>query len=242
MLDTILLDLDGTLLKFSQEAFLNVYLAELKKVFVKLEMDTKLSIKALLDGTEAMIANDGSMLNAQRFWEKFATCLGLTDERCKTVEAACNGFYANEFNIAKSVMEPNDISNRLVKRLTTKGYNVVLATNPLFPDCAVTTRLDWIDLLPQDFKLITHYANSTYCKPNIEYYREVFAKIGKEPTQCLMAGNSPTDDMCVGSLGTETFLVTDYIENKTGVDITAYRHGTLAELETYLEALPAIMR
>jgi FMN phosphatase YigB (HAD superfamily) len=240
MIDTILLDLDGTLLKFSQDAFINAYLAELKKVFAKLGMDTESSLKAVMTGTKAMLVNDGSMLNSQRFWEKFAGCLEFTEERCKAIEAACDNFYLNEFNAVKSVMEPNDISKRLVRMLATKGYSVVLATNPLFPACAVTTRLDWIGLTPQDFQFITHYENSTYCKPRPEYYQEIFAGISKEPAQCFMAGNSPTEDMCVGSLGAETFLVTDCMENAASVDIDAYRHGTLAELETYLMSLPDI--
>jgi FMN phosphatase YigB (HAD superfamily) len=187
-----------------------------------------------------MIVNDGSMLNVQRFWDKFANCLKLTNDRCKVIEAACNNFYVNEFNVVKSVMEPNDISQRIVRALLAKGYTVVLATNPLFPACAVTTRLDWIGLTPEDFQLITHYANSSYCKPNPGYYRDILAKTNKEPTQCLMAGNSLTDDMSISALGVETFLVTDYIENETGADISAYRRGTLAELETYLISLPDI--
>jgi hypothetical protein len=53
-----------------------------------------------------------------------------------------------------------------------------------------------------------------------------------------MAGNSPAEDMCVGALGAETFLVTDYLENEAGLDITTFRRGTLAELEQYLLSLP----
>ena len=242
MIDTVLIDLDGTLLRFSQDTFVNTYLAEIKKVFAGPDTNADASIKALLSGTKSMITNNGEMLNSQRFWEKFADCLGLTAEQVQATDIACNNFYTNEFNIVKSVAEPTDISQRLVRTLVSKGYGVVLATNPLFPECAVTTRLEWIGLTTQDFQLVTHYANSTYCKPNLKYYQEVFTKIGKEPTQCLMAGNNLVDDMCVSALGTETFLVTDYLENEAGEDITAYRRGTLAELEIYLASLPDIKR
>jgi len=240
MIDTILIDLDGTLLRFSQGVFIRDYLTELRKIFTKMAMDADLSINAVLAGTKAMLANDGSALNSQKFWKSFADSLAFTEEQCKTIEDACDSFYRNEFNALKSVLEPSDIPNRIVKTLSAKGYSIVLATNPLFPLCAVMTRLDWIGLLPQDFKYVTHYMNSTYCKPNHGYYRELFAKIGVEPTQCLMVGNSMTDDMCVGELGTETFLVTDYIENMSGVDITKQRHGTLDDLEAYLMTLPDI--
>ena len=161
MIDTIMLDLDGTLLKYTQDAFLGVYFAELPKVFTKMGMDADLTVKALWAGTKAMVLNDGSRFNSQRFWETFADSLELSDERLRIIEAACDSFYKNEFNIVKTVMEPNEISKRLVHALIARGYHIVLATNPLFPVCAVTTRLGWIGLEPRDFQLITHYANST---------------------------------------------------------------------------------
>jgi FMN phosphatase YigB (HAD superfamily) len=122
-----------------------------------------------------------------------------------------------------------------------KGYCVVLATNPLFPPCAVDSRLKWIDLSAQDFRLVTHYRNSSFCKPNLAYYREIFSNIGKTPQQCIMVGNNPVEDMCVGELGTETFLVTDFMENEAGVDITPFRRGSIEELEEFLMSLPDIV-
>jgi hypothetical protein len=44
--------------------------------------------------------------------------------------------------------------------------------------------------------------------------------------------------MCAGELGVETYLVTDYLENEPNMDIEGFRHGSLAELEAYLGALP----
>jgi FMN phosphatase YigB (HAD superfamily) len=234
MIDTVLFDLDGTLLHFSQEAFIDVYFAELGKVFAKLGLDAGRAVKAVWAGTKAMMLNDGSMLNKERFWLAFAEHLQLGGDGLGMVEAECDKFYANEFDVVKTVLQPNDVSERLVRALISRGYDVVLATNPLFPACAVDTRLRWIGLGPQDFRLVTHYGNSSYCKPNPGYFQEIFSKIGKAPEQCLMAGNNPGEDMAAGALGVETFLVTDCIENERGVDISAYRRGSLAELEAYL--------
>ena len=240
MIDTILFDLDGTLLQFSQEDFINNYFAKLSKVFIRLGMEAEASIKAVWAGTKAMALNDGSMTNAKRFWTVFAEYLGLTPEKNKEVEAACDDFYTNAFDAVKSVLRPNDVSNRLVRELTGRGYTVALATNPLFPACAVTTRLNWIGLKPDDFKHITHYYNSKYCKPNPGYFNEVLAEIKKTPEQCLMAGNHPVEDMSAGKLGIETFLVTDCLENEANVDISTFRRGTLAELEEFLLSLPSL--
>jgi len=240
MIDTIMFDLDGTLLQISQAVFLDTYLPEIGKVFTRLGLDAEACVKAVWVGTKAMVLNDGSMLNADRFWAAFADHIGLTGDKLKDVEAACNAFYTNEFAVVQSVMTPNDISGRLVRALKARGFAIVLATNPLFPACAVETRLNWIGLAPDDFILITHYTNSTYCKPNLGYYKEIFSKINREPRQCLMVGNSPAEDMCAGTLGAETYLVTDCLENESGMDIANFRRGTLADLEVYLMSLPAL--
>jgi FMN phosphatase YigB (HAD superfamily) len=238
MINTILFDLDGTLLRFKQDEFINVYFSELKKVFVKLGLDPDLAVKGVWVGTKAMVLNDGAVLNTERFWDAFSEFVGITGEQLKAAELACDEFYSNDFNIAKKVLQHSDIPTRLVHAMRDKGYTVVLATNPLFPPCAVDSRLAWIDLKPQDFELITHYENSSFCKPNPEYYKEVLKKIGKTASECIMVGNSPAEDMCVSKLGCEVFLVTDFMENEHGIDIEQFRHGTIEELETYLMSLP----
>ena len=240
MIDTVLFDLDGTLLQLTQEEFLNTYLAKIKKVFLRLNMDAEESVKALWIGTGAMVKNDGSMLNSERFWAVFKEQLSLGEEQCRAVEAACNEFYQTEFDSVKKIMTPNEISRRLVRALQAKGYGVVLATNPLFPLCAVSTRLGWIGLTLEDFILVTHYTNSSYCKPNPLYYEEVLARLDRLPEQCLMVGNNTTEDMIAGQLGIETFLVCGCLENEAGVDIALYNHGTLAELEAHLALLPSL--
>ncbi|MCL2045196.1 MAG: HAD family hydrolase [Oscillospiraceae bacterium] len=230
MIDTILFDLDGTLLPYSQEAFIEVYISKLAKVFERLDMDPKASIEVVWAGTRAMAQNDGSMLNTQRFWQTFSEALEIPPEKLPLVEAACDDFYTNEFDTVKVVMEATSIPKELVEFMKEKGYTLVLATNPLFPQCAVTTRLNWIDLALSDFILATHYANSTYCKPNLGYYNEILSKINKEPAQCIMVGNNPTEDMVAGKLGMELFLVTDYLENESAMDISGFPQGTLAQL------------
>ena len=234
MIDTVLFDLDGTLLQFSQDDFIKAYFTELGKVFAAMGMDVGKSSKAVWAGTKAMALNDGSVVNAERFWAKFAEDMGLDAGQREAVETACDKFYVTEFDRVRSVLIPNDISKRLVRDLPANGFSVVLATNPMFPECAVTTRLNWVGLVPEDFRLITHYTNSTFCKPNPAYFREILDKIGKEPEQCLMVGNHPVEDMSAGSAGIETFLVTDCLENEGGVDISQFRQGSLAELEEYL--------
>ena len=46
-----------------------------------------------------------------------------------------------------------------------------------------------------------------YCKPRIEYYREIMEIINKRPENCLMVGNDAEEDMVVHRLGMKTFLL-----------------------------------
>jgi len=233
-------DLDGTLIRYTQEEFIHAYFKELRKVFVRLSLDPDKASKGIWVGTKAMVQNDGSMLNTQRFWNAFSEFMGITGEQLKAVEAACDDFYTNEFNKVKAAAGHSDIPQRLVRNMAARGYYLVLATNPFFPSCAVDSRLEWIGLEQRDFKLTTHYGNSSFCKPNLNYYREVFSKINKSPEQCLMVGNNPAEDMCAGELGSETYLVNEFIENEACLDIAKFRNGTLEELEVYLMSLPKL--
>ena len=237
MINTIMFDLDGTLLRISQNTFIGAYFSELGKVFARMGMEPETSIKADWAGTKAMLLNDGSDFNTNKFWNTFASTLNLNAEQRATVEAACDSFYVNEFDNVKVHVEPSDIPKRLVLGLADRGFSVVLATNPLFPECAVETRLKWIGLRTEDFKLVTHYSNSTFCKPNLGYYKEIFSKIDKSPQECLMVGNNPAEDLCVAELGSETYLVPDFLENEAGLDISAYRSGSLEQAEKYLMSL-----
>ena len=237
MINTVLFDLDGTLLKVTQEAFVGTYFGKLKKVFERLGFDADLAIKGVWIGTKAMITNDGAMLNHGRFWESFTKFMNLSDEQRKIAEESCDAFYIGEFDSVKEIVEPTDVPARLIPALRDKGYTVVLATNPLFPECAVTTRLNWLGLTPSDFALITHYANSRFCKPNLDYFREVTEKLGKSARECIMVGNNTAEDMVAEALGIDTFLVTNYMENDSGVDVQKYKNGSLEDLEAYLMSL-----
>jgi len=234
MINTILLDLDGTLLRFKQSEFIEAYFKRLGKAFADIELDAEKSIKAVWSGTKAMIVGGGNGTNDERFWKTFAEVMELSDEEVKTVEARCDEFYKKDFDEVKSVLaegstDPNNISKQIVHEMANKGYELVLATNPLFPECAVKTRLNWIGLKPENFSLITHYSNSMFCKPNLGYYNEILSKINKQPEQCLMVGNNPAEDMCVSELGMDVFLINEYVENEAGLDISEFKQGKLEQ-------------
>lgn len=54
--------------------------------------------------------------------------------------------------------------------LKSKGYRLVVTTNPLFPLCALLRRLEWGGLDASDFEFVTSYETSGYAKPGTGYY------------------------------------------------------------------------
>ena len=96
-----------------------------------------------------------------------------------------------------------------------------------------------LGLQPEDFEFFTTFENSHYCKPNLDYYREILEKLSLKPEECLMVGNDVSEDMITEQLGMKTFLLTDCLINKAGVDISQYHHGGFAELDAYLKELLA---
>ena len=126
----------------------------------------------------------------------------------------------------------------MIERLKSAGLDTVLATNPLFPECAVATRLNWVGLSESDFSYITNYDNSTFCKPNPKYFTELLEKLGRKPEECFMVGNSvPEDIIPTNGLGIKNFLLSEFAENPNGEDISQYRSGTIEQAVEYILSL-----
>ncbi len=175
-MNTILFDLDGTLLPMEQKTFIENYFKRLVKRLAPFGYDKDALVKAVWAGTGAMVENDGKIPNSEAFWSCFEKILG---EGARKTEPEFDDFYQNEFDLVKEVI--GDYSGRyeLIKLLKDRGYRIVLATNPLFPLVAVRTRLSWLGLSEEDFELITTYENCTSSKPNTAYYEDIYGKSRK---------------------------------------------------------------
>ena len=230
-INTILFDLDGTLLPMDQEKFVNVYFKMLAAKLVPYGYEPQQLINAILAGIEAMIKNDGSQLNEDAFWKRFVDIYG---DKVLADKPVFEDFYKNEFQDARSFCGFNPKAAETVRLLKDKGYRVVLATNPLFPSIATESRIRWAGLEPSEFDLYTTYENTSYCKPNLDYYRDILKRINCRPEECLMVGNDVGEDMVVEALGMQVFLLTDCLINTQKKDITAYPHGSFEQLLSML--------
>lgn len=85
--------------------------------------------------------------------------------------------------------------------------------------------------------MLTTYENIGWCKPNLDYYREVLRRAGLKAEECLMVGNDAGEDMVAAESGMKVFLLTDCLINKSGEDISRYPNGSFEELKNYVSKL-----
>ena len=188
----IFFDLDGTLLPMDNDRFTQGYFHLLAQTAAPYGYEEKALVSALWQGVGAMVKNQGVRSNRDVFWERFAQAFGMqVYDHIPVFDA----FYAGEFRRAQIYTEPNPQAPRAVALARAKAGTVVLATNPLFPPAGVRTRLNWVGLSPEDFDLVTDYENSSTCKPNPGYYREILNRLHLDAERCLMIGNDVQEDV-----------------------------------------------
>lgn len=227
----VLFDMDGTLVRMGEKEFTENYLGRLCKIICPLGYDRDALIKALWAGVASMVKNDGTCLNSVRFWDTFA---GLLGDGIREQEEVFARFYSEgDFRLTKEITAPNPEARPLLDYLREKGVRTVLATNPLFPECAQNVRLDWAGLTTDDFEYITHYDNCSYCKPSTEYFRTVLEHMGLNADECLMIGNSVNEDILPAEkAGIKTFLVEGYVSGDAAL---APRKGSFAQMAEFIK-------
>lgn len=229
----IFFDLDGTLLPMDMDAFVEKYFELLTMKMVEHGYDAKVFMDALLKGIAAMVKNTGECTNGERFWRVFEEHMGEASFEDRGI---LEGFYEKEFQGTKSCCGYNPKANETIQKLKEKGYPLVLATNPIFPQVATMQRMNWAGIEAKDFELYTVYENFNYSKPNPEYYRELLQRMNVTAQECLMVGNDVSEDMIAQSLGMKVFLMTEWLINPKHEDISRYPNGGFEELMEYIES------
>lgn len=226
----ILFDLDGTLLDSNMENFIPLYFQALSARVAHL-MPPKEFVVQLMRATEAMMANDGTATNEQVFANAFYPLLGHNRAE---LEPIFDDFYAYDFPDLRKYTSRKPEARPLVQRAFDLGYDVVIATNPLFPRTATQQRLEWAGVADFPYSLVTSYENSRACKPNLRYFDLVCEHIGRAPAECLVVGDEAMD-MVAARVGCLTFLVPGPATAlNASVPEPAYR-GTLSDVMALIE-------
>ena len=234
MIKHILFDLDGTLLPMNQDKFIKAYFSGIVKQIAPLGYDPNGLIEGIWKGTYNMIKNDGSKTNETVFLENFSSIFG---KKVYYDTYKFDEFYEKYFDEVKISCGYNKEAELLIDKLKEMNFNLILATNPIFPRIATEKRIAWAGLNKNDFSYISVYQNSHSCKPNLRYYEEILNKLNLNPEECLMIGNDVGEDMVVTSLNMKVFLLTDCLINKNNEDINKYPHGSFNELNEFIDNL-----
>ncbi len=236
---TLLFDVDNTLLLFDEKDFVPKYGKLIHERFKKEVPSYEVFMKEFLTATRKMLdKNPPNTTTLEKFGISFSSKINVPDLE---ILNRFLDFYQTDFKQLKDIIKPAPNARDILKRLA-NHFELVAATNPLFPAIANDVRLGWGNIGSADipWKEITSADKYEHAKPNIEYYEELLSRIEKTPSECIMIGNDRVNDMIEGNLGIQTYLVTSEDKTRTkviqtdldrnGAEFPISDSGTLEEL------------
>ena len=244
-MNTVLFDLDGTLLPMDMQEFIETYVFLLKNRLISSGYDSDKIIESIWAGVNAVTKNSGMITNEECFWrafeDKYTGGVGKLESRFKRkLEKEMTKFYKEDFGVARYIAHPLETVSECSDILKETGYQIAVATQPVFPEVATRERIMWAGLNADDFALITTYENSCYAKPNLKYYEYILKTLDKDPEDCLMVGNDVGEDMCAKELGMDVFLLNTYEINTKNEDTYELKKGNWKVFKEYISNLPSL--
>lgn len=237
MIKAVLLDLDNTLLFNPDSTFAANYLALADDYFNRCWGYAEIS-KVILKTIRAMTSpHTPDKTNSMIALEIIAEAVGRD---IAEVYTTFDDFYRDcyptlhQYTTALGAVAPH-----LITKLQAEGYAVVIATNPIYPAEAIRQRLQWAGI-PDDFKaytLVTHAQNMHVAKPDPAYYAEIVARVGIEPDEALMVGDSLKNDMTpAAQVGLHTYRIesADAIQLDEALDAFSSDYANKENLESLL--------
>jgi FMN phosphatase YigB (HAD superfamily) len=201
----LLLDLDGTLIQFDTHLFIKRYLELIQTHFSNYHF-AKSVPQWIMEGTEQMLSNDGSMTNKEKFLAYFQNKTGFSEQKIWEIFTQ---FYQTDFDHLIQITSPVQKAREFCEKSYQAGYRLIIATQPVFPEIAIMKRIKWAGLEDIPFQLITHIENMNACKPHQIYFRQLMKKLNTTGEFCLMVGNDVAMDLAAKNSHIRTF----YLQN-----------------------------
>jgi len=229
----VLFDLDDTLLENHMDGFLKDYFGLLTRHVAHLVPPDKF-MPALLAASQAMVDHgDVTVTNEQAFITDFFPRVERTPDEMMPV---FDEFYATRFGQLRSRTRTLPEARAVVQAALDAGCDVVVATNPLFPETAVRQRMEWAGVADLPFQLVTSYAVMHSSKPHARYYAEIVQRLGRQPGECVMVGDDWKNDIVPAlQAGLRAYWLNTTDELPPGAPAGALlTRGALAELPRWL--------
>lgn len=237
-INTVLFDLDGTLLPINGEAFEAIYFKGLSSYFID-KYDPKEFIKIIWSATKSMVKDTSSKTNEEAFMEALQL---IVNDDITWMQERFNRFYLNEFDQIRQAVKPNEFVQKAVKLLKEKGYRLVIATNPMFPKIAIEKRIEWTGCDRTDFEYVTSFEKNHYCKPQLKFYEEVLSDLNLKAEECLMVGNDLNEDMIVSHLNMKTYLITNHVMQAEPLSESVTYSGQYEDFYKFVNELAPIKK
>jgi FMN phosphatase YigB (HAD superfamily) len=229
----VFFDLDGTLIDVDMHRFVPVYLNRLTEK-MKALVEPARATRAMHHAVAAMFANPdaGKTLETVLF-EVLSDELAISPEQYRE---CLEQFMRDDLEELRPLVAGHALSSRLIGAARARGWQVVLATNPIFPRAVVDARIRWGELDGDTFQHVTAYETEHFCKPNLAFFRENLALLQVEAERCLMVGNDTLHDLSAGQVGMQTCLLTPWCIKRPGAGFRPDWQGRHEELLALIEA------
>jgi FMN phosphatase YigB (HAD superfamily) len=232
MSQTLLLDLDDTLLDTDLDTFTPAYFQALAKHMAN-HTTPDAMLRALVTGINLMYGSEDPTQTLEEIFDAdFYTSLGFSKQDLTQV---IEDFYDHVFPQLGEHTRQRPEAVPFVDWALSCGFRIAIATDPLFPRKATYHRLRWAGFDPERFELVSSYEHFHFTKTHPAYYAEVLGRLGWPEGPVLMVGNDIERDLIPAHrLGLQTYFV-DW-ESGPAPDFVA-GHGKLGDLRPWLESI-----
>jgi len=227
----ILFDLDGTLLDVDMRRYIPAYVQGLADCIADL-VPHETASRTLLELVHQLIRrDDGDESNNRWYLAHAAASFGIGADE---LQSRFSPWFAEGLAGLDPLMAPAPLARSIVEGCLRRGQKVVVATNPVFPQPVIASRLRCAGLADLELSLVTNSDNSRRCKPNPQYFHDVLETLGLQATDCLMVGNDTGHDLAARNAGIVTFLVDTWLIDRARGDYVSDFCGDHALLRDFL--------
>ncbi len=232
-IQAVLFDLDGTLIDVDMNRFVPIYLRRLTE-YMSSQVSPAGAIRTLHLAVAAMFANaDAGRTLESVLLEVLESELAISP----VFYAEClEQFCRNDLDSMRPLVTGHPLSSQLIESSQSRGWTIVLATNPIFPRVVIDARLTWGELDGHVFHHITAYETAHFCKPSPRFFEEIQEQLQIPAERCLMVGNDPLHDLSASQVGMQTCLLTPWRIKRPGEQFKADWQGDHKELLALFES------
>ena len=231
IMKTFLFDLDDTIINLNWPVFEKRYYGGLAESFCDLMPKEKVG-EYIYQSYRYMVEVVDGQTNKAKFYDKMQELSGVDKAILIKREPT---YYLDHYDELQPITTVNADMVAAVKTLKTKGYRLILASQPVFPSIATRKRLAWAGLNEAIFDKITTFESECASKPDLAYYRNLLTEFDLKPEDCIMVGNDRAEDMIATELGISGILITDVLFDSA--DTYPCIEMTAKQFREYVESL-----